>query len=150
VKIKLAISKDRTAEVQDALIALGIEIDDNADLVLSESNRFADSLLVRLPESNERVVLSADEIVLIETYGHMVEVHTQSQTHQATDRLYKLINLLDPDKFLRVSNSCVIARDKVKHIVPTISMKFVLTMTNNRKVDVTRSYYYIFKEYFGI
>ncbi len=29
-------------------------------------------------------------------------------------------------------------------------MKFVLAMANSRKVDVTRSYYYIFKEYFGI
>lgn len=29
-------------------------------------------------------------------------------------------------------------------------MKFILTMANGRKVDVTRSTYYIFKESFGI
>ena len=58
--------------------------------------------------------------------------------------------MLDPDQFLRISNSVVIARNKVKSISPTLSMKFILTMQNGKKVDVTRSYYYIFKEYFGI
>lgn len=88
--------------------------------------------------------------MLIETFRHMVEVNTQSKTYQALDRLYKVLNLLDPEKFLRISNSVVIAKDKVKSITPTFSMKYILTMTNGKKVDVTRSYYYIFKESFGI
>lgn len=29
-------------------------------------------------------------------------------------------------------------------------MKFILTMEDGKKVDVTRSYYYSFKEAFGI
>lgn len=51
---------------------------------------------------------------------------------------------------MRISNSVVIAKDKVTSISPTFSMKFVLTMANGQKVDVTRSYYYLFKESFGI
>ena len=31
-----------------------------------------------------------------------------------------------------------------------LPMKFTLTMENGKRVDVTRSYYYIFKEAFGI
>lgn len=79
-----------------------------------------------------------------------MEVHTKNKTYQAMDRLYRIVNMLDPDKFLRISNSVVIARDKVKKITPTLSMKFILTMIDGRNVDVTRSYYYIFKDYFGI
>jgi len=66
------------------------------------------------------------------------------------DRLYKIVNLLNPEKFLRISNSVVISKDKVKKISTTLSMKFILTMINGKKVDVTRSYYYIFKDSFGI
>lgn len=150
MKLKLAVSNERYEEIKTALSERRIEIDDNADLVLSESNKFADNLFVKEPLSNERVVLPVSDIVLIETFGHAVEVHTQSKTYQAFDRLYKINNLLDPNKFLRVSNSVVIGKDKVKQIAPTLSMKFILTMANGRKVDVTRSYYYIFKEYFGI
>lgn len=150
MKLKLVVSSDRYEEIKTALSERGIEIDDNADLVLSESNKYIDNLFVKDQLSNERVVLPVSDIVFIETFGHTVEVHTQNKTYQAFDRLYKINNLLDPDKFLRISNSVVIGRDKVKQIAPTLSMKFILTMANGRKVDVTRSYYYIFKEYFGI
>lgn len=150
MKLKLVVSNERYEEIKAELSGCGIEIDDNADLVLSESNKFADNLFVKDTLSDERVVLPVSDIVFIETFGHTVEVHTESKTYQAFDRLYKINNSLDPDKFLRISNSVVIGRDKVKQIAPTLSMKFILTMSNGRKVDVTRSYYYIFKDYFGI
>ena len=91
-----------------------------------------------------------EDIVLIEAFGHSLEVHSKSNSYQLTERLYKVLDMLDPNQFLRISNSVVIARNKVKSISPTLSMKFILTMINGKKVDVTRSYYYIFKEYFGI
>ena len=150
MKIKLAVSNERYNEIKTMLTEKGIEIDDNSDLVLSESNRFFDNLIVKDMTTNERVILPVEDIAYIETYGHSVEVHTKDTTYQAMDRLYKIVNLLDPDKFLRISNSVVIAMDKVKKITPTLSMKFVLTMSNGKTVDVTRSYYYIFKEYFDI
>ena len=150
MKIKLAVSNERYDEIKKMLTERGIEIDDNSDLVLSESNRFLDNLTVKDITTNERIILPVEDIAYIETYGHSVEVHTKDKTFQAMDRLYKIVNLLDPDKFLRISNSVVVARDKVKKITPTLSMKFILTMSDGKNVDVTRSYYYIFKEYFDI
>lgn len=150
MKIKLAVSNERYDDVKKMLTDCGIEIDDNAELVLSERNRFLDTLVVKDTITGERVVLPVDEIAYIETYGHSVEVHTKDATYQAMDRLYKIFNLLDPDKFLRISNSVVIATEKVKRITPTLSMKFILTMSDGKNVDVTRSYYYIFKERFDI
>lgn len=150
MKIKLAVSNERYDEIKKMLTEKGIEIDDNSDLVLSESNSFLDNLTVKDITTNERIILSVEDIAYIETYGHSVEVHTKDNTYQAMDRLYKIVNMLDPAKFLRISNSVVIAMDKVKKISPTLSMKFILTMSNGKTVDVTRSYYYIFKEYFDI
>lgn len=150
MKIRLAVSDARYDEIRRMLTERGIEIDDQADLVLSESGRFPDSLTVRDMMTNERVILSVADIVSIEAYGHSVEVHTRDRTYQATDRLYKLTALLDPDRFLRISNSVTIAVDQVKRIAPTLSMKFVLTMSDGKKVDVTRSYYHIFRERFDI
>ena len=150
MKVKLIVSTERYDEIKRALTERGIEIDDNADLVLSENNRFPDNLIVKDVAKNERVVLPVEDIAYIETYGHTVEVHTKGETFQATDRLYKIVNQLDPEKFLRISNSVVISKSKVKQISTTLSMKFVLTMVNGKKVDVTRSYYYIFKDRFGI
>lgn len=150
MKIKLAVSRERYPELKTMLEQCGFEIDDDADFVLSECNRFIDTLAVRNTVSNERVLLPVKDIIYIETYGHTVEVHTSEKSYPAFDRLYKIYSMLDPNKFLRISNSVVIAKDKVKQIGTTLSMKFILTMTNGKKVDVTRNYYYIFKESFGI
>lgn len=150
MKIKLDISNERYDEIKFALEDRGIEIDDTAELVLSESNSFTDNLTVREKGTNARIILSVEDIVCIESFGHEVEVQTQETLYLATDRLYRIVSLLDPAKFLRISNSVVIARSKVKRITPTLSSKFILTMANGKSVDVTRSYYYIFKEYFGI
>lgn len=63
MKIKLAVSKQRYAEVETTLTQCGLEIDDNADFTLSENNRYIDRFLVRDPCSDDRVFLPVDEIV---------------------------------------------------------------------------------------
>lgn len=150
MEIKLAVSNERYEEIKNALLDRGITVSDSAELVLYEADRYTDNLIVKGQEDSARYVVPASEIIIIESFGHTVEVHTKSGTYRSCDRLYQLANLLDPDKFLRISNSVIIAKDKVKQITPSLSMKFSLTMKNGKKVDVTRSYYYIFKEAFGI
>lgn len=150
MEIKLAVSNERYEEIKNALLDRGITVSDSAELVLYEADRYTDNLIVKGQEDSARYVVPANEIIIIESFGHTVEVHTKSGTYRSCDRLYQLANLLDPDKFLRISNSVIIAKDKVKQITPSLSMKFSLTMENGKKVDVTRSYYYIFKEAFGI
>ena len=150
MEIKLAVSNERYEEIKNALLDRGITVSDSAELVLYEAGRYTDNLIVKGHEDSARYVVPASEIIIIESFGHTVEVHTKSGTYRSCDRLYQLANLLDPDKFLRISNSVIIAKDKVKQITPSLSMKFSLTMVNGKRVDVTRGYYYIFKEAFGI
>ena len=47
MKIKLDVSHERYSELKTLLEDHGFEIDDEADLVLSERNRFIDTLIVR-------------------------------------------------------------------------------------------------------
>lgn len=150
MKVRLAVSKENYEKIKSKLTELGIEIDDSSELMISESNRFVDNIIVKDMISSGHMVLSSDDIVYIESFGHSIEVHTQDGTYLALDRLYKIYNMLDPNKFLRISNSVIIAKNKVKMISPTLTRKFTLTMANGRTVDVTRSYYYLFKESFGI
>lgn len=150
MKIKVDVSEENYHRVREILEQYGLEEDENADFLLTENKKYAERLQVKDSETGDRVFLPMNDIVLIESFGHQIEVHTEKKCYQAFDRLYKVVNLLDPEKFLRISNSVIIATDKVKQISPTLSMKFILTMTNGEKVDVTRSYYYIFKEFFDI
>ena len=150
MKVKLSVSRAREQEVRAALAAHGIQVDEDADLVLSERDRSADCLMVRDRETRELVRLPAEEIVSVESFGHAVEVYARDGVYRSGERLYRLEALLGPERFLRVSNSAIVARDKIRRISPALSMKFTLTMADGRRVDVTRSYYYLFRERLGI
>lgn len=150
LRIRLAVSDDSYEEVRRILMEKGIEIDDDAEFVLTQQERYIGHLAVKQPESGERLHIAVEDIVFIESFGHTVEVYTKDEVFHTSDRLYQLLNVLDPSKFIRVSNSVIIAKRKVKKINPSFSMKFMLVMVNGRKIDVTRSYYNSFRDAFNI
>ena len=149
MKVKLLINENRIAEITEKLTSLGIEIDDEAEFVLMEQNKFISHLPAK-DEKGERYSVPVEDIVYLESYSHNVEIHTTDACYKSGERLYQLYNMLDPQKFLRISNSVIISRNHVKKIKPALSMKFVLTLSDGTLVDVTRSYYNIFKEFFNI
>lgn len=150
MKIKLAVSDESYEEIKKFLEGKGIEIDNNASFLLIETDRYISHLTVRDSGNSSKLYISVEDIIYIESFGHTVEVHTSDGTYLSGERLYQLCCILNPQSFVRISNSVIIARNKVKQIIPAFSMKFTLEMVNGDKVYVTRSYYNIFKEFFGI
>lgn len=150
MKIKLSVSDECIEEVTQFLTERGIELDDDADFVLIQRDKYVSHLAVRLPETGQRRTVAVNDIITIESYGHTVEVHTLQGVFVTSDRLYQLMCLLDPEQFLRINHSVIAAKNKIKAIHPSLSMKFTLTMVNDRRVDVTRTYYNSFKEAFHL
>lgn len=150
MKIRLNVSDEHYDEIEQRLRDVGFEIDDEAEFVITEQGRFSGHLSVKTKEG-EKIKLAIEEIVYIESLGHDVLVHgTDGTCYYAYDRLYQLCTVLDNTKFLRVSNCAIIAKAHVKKIKPSISMKFVLVMSDGALVDVTRSYYNSFRTFFKI
>ncbi len=148
MKIKLSVSERRAADMEAFFADKGIEIDDDADLVLSERDRYAEFLIGKANDTLHRI--RADDIVFIESFGKQVVLHTADAEYSIQERLKQLESMLDPERFLRISHSAIICCACVKKIRPTLMTKFVLTLSDGSVVDVTRSYYYIFRERFGI
>ena len=70
--------------------------------------------------------------------------------YTTTFRVYELEKKLPDELFIRISNSVIINRNAIKRVTPALSQKFYLTLKNGDKVDVTRTYYCRFKDYYGI
>ena len=149
MKIRLSVSDESYEEVKSFFESHGVEIDNEAPYILLQKDKHPAHIPAR-DEDGNKVMISVEDIVTIESYGHTVEIHTGKAVYTTSERLYQLENNLDPQKFLRVSNSVIIAGSQVKEISPTLSMKFILRMKNGERVDVTRSYNGKFKEFFGI
>ncbi len=150
LRIKLLVSGARYEELEKDLTEKGFVIDDDADLLLTEKDLFIDHLIVKSEPRNERVRIGTDEIISIESFGHDVIIQTAQGAFKTGERLYQLERMLNPAQFLRISNSVIIAKDKIKRIKPALSSKFILTMSNGHIADVTRSYYGIFKDRLGL
>ena len=149
MKIRINVSEENYNLVKDYLAGHGVEISEDAEYVITESSKFPEFLTVR-DEKKERMRLSVDEVIYIEAFGKDLEIHTERGTYYSTDRMYQLENNLDPQEFLRVSKSVIISKKHVKKIRASLSMKYVLTLTNGTLVDVTRSYYSEFRRFFHI
>ncbi|MBQ9490261.1 MAG: LytTR family transcriptional regulator [Lachnospiraceae bacterium] len=149
MKIRISVSEEKYDLVKDYLARHEVEVGEDGEYVLTEATKYPAFLNVR-DDKKERMRLSVDEVIYVEAFGKDVEIHTSQGTYYAGDRMYQLEELLDPQEFLRVSKSVIISRKHVKKIRASLSMKYVLTLTNGVLVDVTRSYYGDFRRFFQI
>ena len=116
MKIKLMVSDQRYNEIASELIRKNIEIDDNADLILSESNYCPTHLIGRKGEEIYR--LKTSEITHIESFSHDVIAHSGGEEYKLSECLRKLMDLLDPKEFIRISNSVIVSANHIKSINP--------------------------------
>lgn len=148
MKIKLMVSEKRYNEIAQLMIAKGFELDDEAELIISEKNVYAEYLIAK--KEDEIFRLKTDRISHIESFAHDVIAHSEGEDYKLSERLRKLEEILDPKAFIRISNSVIVSVSHIKSIKPALTQKFILTLTDGSRVDVTRTYYYIFKEFLGI
>ncbi|MCQ2426627.1 MAG: LytTR family transcriptional regulator [Lachnospiraceae bacterium] len=150
MKISLAVSEENYDAIRETLLSCGIEVDDGADFILTERDKYVSHLAVRDRNTGEKLHVPTDTVIRIESFGKEVEVVTSEGRFQTSDRVYQLMFLLDPAKFMRISNSMIVNLKQIRQIRPSLSQKFVLLLTDGSSVDVTRSYYHVFKDRFGI
>jgi DNA-binding LytR/AlgR family response regulator len=150
MKIRLAISDENMDEVRSFLESKGIEIDEEAEYILIQNNKSVGHISVKKVDSGDKVFISVDDILYIESYGHQIEITTKDGMYYGKDPLYQLERLLDKRKFTRVSKSSIIAKKHVRKINPSLAMKFILVMSDGNRIEVTRNYYNSFKDAFNI
>ncbi|MCR4709197.1 MAG: LytTR family transcriptional regulator [Clostridiales bacterium] len=146
MKLKVMLSSEDP--IMEELRKLNIEIDDRSEYVLTR--REMDLNYLPAKNGEQTFYISIDDIIFIESLGHDVMLHTKDGVYVTKERLKTLERMLDPDDFLRVSNSSIVSIKNIRRIEASILQKFILHMSNGDKVDVTRSYYYIFKDRFNI
>lgn len=148
MKVKLIASDASYDTLVQELHAHGIEIDNDAALILQEANVHPEHLMCR--KESEFFRIAVCDIIYIESLAHDILVHTSQAIYKASERLWQLEQQLSPHDFLRISNSVIVSRVHIKSIKPALSQKFLLTLSDGTKVDVTRTYYHAFRDAMGI
>ena len=127
---------------------LGFEADPQSEYVILKRSRNAAYLPARKDDTT--FYLDVKDLIYIESLGHDILIHTLDGVYHSGERLKQLEKLLDSDQFLRISNSCIVNLRRIRRIESSLLQKFILHLEDGSRVDVTRSYYYIFKDRLGI
>lgn len=148
MRIKLRLNKSTKESIEDELKEKNIEVSEESKLILTEEDYVGDTLECK--DEDGIVLVQTEDICYMESIGHDVYVYVDNKQYKTRYRIYQLEKILPQDRFIRISNSVIIKKNSISHIKPALSCKFYLTLTNGALVDVTRTYYYKFKDFYGI
>ena len=147
MKIRLLCRREKERQYMEELRRGDVEFADPADLLLMEPEFHLDVLKVR--DARGMHLVKIDEIRYVESLDNQIYVHAKSGIFTMKDTLYHLEAVLYPAGFLRVHKSFIVSRAHIRSIHASLNMKFTLVLDNGEKLEVSRSYYYRFKEEIG-
>lgn len=142
--MKINIKLDKDDVLIKKLNERGIMHDPESEYVLSKKADKGRFLSVSF--DGKEMFIPISDVMYIESLGHDILVHTSAKVYNSTTRLKQYEADLDQDDFLRISNSVIVSLKCIKRIEVSLFQKFILELTSGDKLDVTRSYYYLFKE----
>lgn len=148
MKIKLRCKEENRTLYEKMLIDGGFTIGDDSNLTFVEDNFAPEYLIGRAKDDS--VMLYLKDIIIIESYGREIQARTKAGAFKIKETLESLEKLLSSAGFIRISQSAIIQKQSIEKISHGISMRFHLTLKADIKTDVTRSYYYSFKEFIGL
>ena len=101
-------------------------------------------------KDDEMYLLNQNNIETIYTEDGKIFARDNNNKYLIKKRLYELEEILNPDKFVRISHSEIVNMKKVKKINLKFSGTIVLYFNNDSKTYVSRRYLKKIKEYLGI
>ncbi len=91
-------------------------------------------------QTGRTILLPADEIDWVETYGNYLKVHAGRESHLIRGTMQQLEAKLDPEKFVRVHRSALVNIERVKEIYPRSNGDQDLVLRDGRQLILSRNY----------
>ncbi|VTS41033.1 two-component response regulator [Streptococcus porcinus] len=132
--------------IEKAKLALEVQ---NANYL---SQPKADKTVERLTiETDERIyLLPFSDIIYCEVQGKETTVYTKKGSYTSHTSLSAIEKNLTSDRFLKVHRAYIINQEEIKEIQPWFNQTYQVTMSNQGKVPVSRSYIKSFKQQLGL
>jgi len=84
-------------------------------------------------------------VVYVESFGNDIFCHTLQGTYKIEHRLYQYIEKYSNLGFVQINKSYVLNINFIKSIYPLINMRYIVKLTNDKELLVTRTYLKAFK-----
>lgn len=102
-------------------------------------------------EVDERIyVLNQKDIVALTVNNKRTTLHTLSSDYETSEPMNNYAKRLDAKQFIRIHRATIINKSHIQTVEPWFNYTYQVTMTNNLKVQVSRSYMKAFKQTIGL
>ena len=147
MNIRVIASKENKEKYIKMLKQAGFTISNDATLTFKEDDYIQDSFIGEKNGSYE--IIHYQTILLIESFGHQIVLHTLSNDYTIKEKLYELESILHDKGFIRINKSTIVNKKGIKSIKPTFNGRIDLLMKNNTTLYVSKTYNKKFKEFIG-
>ena len=105
---------------------------------LKAGTKYLRRLTIKL--TGHTILLPADEIDWIESYGNYLKVHAGRESHLIRGTMQSLEAKLDPETFVRVHRSAIVNIEKIKEIYPRSNGDQDLVLQDGQQLMLSRKY----------
>ncbi len=113
---------------------------------IKHKNKFLERIIVKT--KGRIFFLKTSEIEWIEAAGNYVKLHTATEDHLIRMTMKSIEEKLDPADFVRIHKSAIVRFDQIKHIQPWFNGDYHVTLMNDEKLTLSRSYRKNFEDLF--
>ncbi len=110
------------------------------EVLLQQSGRGTDRLVIREKESGEFRVVRTQEVEWIEAEEGHVRVHVGKTVHLWRKTLTEVEHRLDPRVFLRLHRSFIVNSTRIRTVTPLWKGEYTVTLESGKKLGTGRSY----------
>lgn len=102
--------------------------------------RLSDPRVIRAFDARGEIRIEEDEIIRVYTENRRVMAECASGVYQLRSRLYELEEMLDPNEFVRISNSEIVRKRQIRGLDFSLTGTIRLTLKNGSCCFVSRRY----------
>jgi two-component system LytT family response regulator len=130
---------DHKRNLMDACIHLtGATAATIEEIAHGESSAYADKLSIK--DGDEVQLVPVDTIDWVDAAGDYMCVHVAGVTHIMRSTMKQLEALLNPVKFIRIHRSTIVNADRITSAQGITNGEYLLTLENDSRLKVSRSY----------
>jgi two-component system LytT family response regulator len=115
--------------------------------VSTPTERYPDRLFLR--DGGRTLCVPVHEIEWVAAAGNYVEIHTPRKTHLVRHTVKAMEAKLDPDRFLRVRPSAIVAVAQVEQLEGRTGGDYVVTLRNGVRIASSRGFRDRVEQVFG-
>jgi two-component system, LytTR family, response regulator len=136
LRVRERIAERRAGRIGERLAGLLAEM--GGGEASGEARRYPDRLAVK--DAAKVTFVPVDELDWVEADGDYMRLHCAGKSHLIRRTMAEMEKRLDPERFVRIHRSTIVALDRIRELRPTFHGEYVVLLKDGTKLKLSRGY----------